>query len=290
MQHLNKPNLPPTSLWLLLACALTFSACEMNDVILPPKPPDKETVVEEFSFEIEARKQSRLRLEGINGEIDVTGVPGASKVEIWGERRVKAESIEDANAWMKKLEVRVSESNDEIFVKTIQPKETQGRTLEVVYHVRMPQAWEALVSNLNGSVFIDSLAGKATIVLLNGNVELREISKTISIGLTNGGVTLAHITGNTFVTLVNGNIDASLTLPQQGTCELGRVNGTVDLQIPQNTSAKFSAEVVNGAISTNGLAIHDAITTPKSVSGRLANGDGKIAIKTVNGNIRVEGI
>lgn len=183
----------------------------------------------------------------------------------------------------------MSESNDEVSVKTIQPKETQGRTLEVVYHVRMPQAWEALVSNLNGSVFIDSLAGKATIVLLNGNAELREISETISIGLTNGGVALAQITGNTFVALVNGNIDASLTLSPQGTCDMSTVNGTVSLQIPQNTSAQFSAEVVNGSISTTGLIIHDAATTPKSVRGRLASGEGKIALRTVNGNIRVEG-
>ncbi len=274
------------SLCLLLACAFTFSACEMNGII---PTPHEVTVVEEFSFEVEARNQSRLRLEGINGEIDVTGVPGASKVEIWGERRVKAKSVEDANAWMKKLEVRVAESNDEVFIKTIQPRETNGRTLEVVYHIRMPHDWEALVSNLNGNVFIDSLTGKAAIGLVNGNAQLREISETISIGLTNGNVSLAQITGNAFVALVNGNLNASLALPQQGACELSTVNGTIALQIPQNTSALFSAEVVNGAISTTGLLLHEAATTPKSVSGRLASGEGKIALKTVNGSIRVEG-
>jgi len=287
MQHIDQLKSISKSLWLLLACALTFSACDINDIVPPSR---EETVVEEFSFEVEARNQSRLRLEGINGEIDIIGLAGASKVEIWGERRVKAESLEEAKAWMKNLEVRVTEGNGEVFIKTIQPKETQGRNLEVVYHIRIPHDWEALVSNLNGNVRIDSLAGKVAIGLINGNIVLREISETISIGLTNGSVSLAQITGNTFVALVNGNIDASLTLPQQGTCELSTVNGTIDLQIPQNTSAKFSAEVVNGAISTTGLIIHEAATTPKSVSGRLANGEGKITLKAVNGNIRVEGI
>lgn len=70
---------------------------------------------------------------------------------------------------------------------------------------------------------------------------------------------------------------------------MSAVNGTVGLQIPQNTSAQFAAEVVNGSISTTGLIIHDAITTPKSVRGRLAGGEGKIALKTVNGSIIVKG-
>ncbi len=274
------------TLWLLIACALMFSACAIDGIV---DYRGDATVVEEFSFEVAVRSQSRFRLEGVNGSIDIVGVPGASKVEIWGERRVKAKSTEDARDYLKNLEVRVADGAEEVFVKTIQPRETGGRSLEVVYHIRMPDNWEALVNNVNGNVLVDSLVGKVSIGLVNGNVELREISETISIGLTNGNVLLAKITGDTFVALVNGNIDASLTLPQQGTCELSTVNGTIALQIPQNTSALFSAEVVNGAISTKGLIIYDATTTPKSVSGRLSNGEGKIVLKTVNGNIRVEG-
>jgi DUF4097 and DUF4098 domain-containing protein YvlB len=153
----------------------------------------------------------------------------------------------------------------------------------------MPDDWEALVNNVNGNVLIDSPAGKVSIGLVNGNVQLREISETISVGLTNGNVVLAKIIGNTFIALVNGNIDASLTLPQQGTCEMSTVNGTINLQIPQSTSAQFSAEVVTGSISTSGLIVHDKTTTPTSVRGRLACGEGKIALKTVNGNIIVKG-
>jgi len=286
MQQFKKLKPISQSLWLWLACALMFSACDIDGVILPH---EEVTVSEEFSFEVEVRNQSRFRLEGVNGEIDITGVPGASKVEIWGERRVKSESAEDARDYLKNLEVRVTESSGEVFVKTIQPRETPGRTLEVIYHIRMPRAWEAVVSNLNGNVFVDSLAAKVTIGLVNGNVQLREISETISIGLTNGNVLLAKITANTFIALVNGNVDASLTLPQQGTCDMNAVNGTIALQIPQNTSAQFSAEVVNGSISTTGLILHAAATTPKSVSGRLSNGEGKITLKTVNGGIRAAG-
>jgi DUF4097 and DUF4098 domain-containing protein YvlB len=89
--------------------------------------------------------------------------------------------------------------------------------------------------------------------------------------------------------VVNGNIDGDMTLPQKGTCELSTANGTIGLRIPQNTSAQFFAEVTNGAINISHLTILDATTTPKSVRGRLASGDGKIGLKTVNGNIQVAG-
>jgi DUF4097 and DUF4098 domain-containing protein YvlB len=286
MQQLNKSKLMSKCLWLLAACALMFSACAIDGVV---DYSGDATVVEEFSFEVAVRNQNRFRLEGVNGSIDIVGVPGASKVEIWGERRVKSESTEDARAYLKNLEVRVTDSDEEVFVKTIQPRETQGRNLEVVYHIRMPDDWEALVNNVNGNVLIDSLAGNVSVGLVNGNVQLQKISGTISVGLTNGNVVLAKIVGNTLIALVNGNIDAGLTLPQQGTCEMSAVNGTIDLQIPQNTSAQLLAEVVTGSISTTGLSIHDKITAPTSVRGRLAGGEGKIALKTVNGNIIVKG-
>jgi DUF4097 and DUF4098 domain-containing protein YvlB len=275
------------ALLLVLACLLAFSACDISEIV---DASGDATVVESFSFAVDMVNQSRLRLEGVNGPIDVVGVAGASQVEIWGERRVTSKSETDARDYMRNLEVRVTDSNDEVFVKTVQPRETHGRNLEVIYHLRIPGGWETLVGNVNGNVLIDSLNGSVTVGLVNGNVTLREIAGTTSVGLTNGNVGLTKIVGNTSVSLVNGNIGAEVALPQKGTCEMSAVNGTIGLRIPQSTSAQFSAEVANGAIAITHLIVQDATTTPNSVRGRLADGDGKITLKTVNGNIRVEGV
>jgi DUF4097 and DUF4098 domain-containing protein YvlB len=109
--------------------------------------------------------------------------------------------------------------------------------------------------------------------------------------LTNGNVFLTNLIGSkfTFISVVNGNIDAGLTLPHEAECELNTINGTIGLRIPQNTSAQFFAEVTNGAITASGLTIFDSMTTSKSVRGRLANGEGRITLKTTNGNIGVTG-
>ncbi|MCI0698599.1 DUF4097 family beta strand repeat-containing protein [candidate division KSB1 bacterium] len=282
-------------LGLALVSLCTLSACYINTIEEPSEDASGNfRVVEAFSFTAEIVSQGRVEVWGINGPIDVVGVPSASKAEIWGERRVTSKSTEDARDFLRQVQVRFDAGSmtNAIFVKTEQPAETHGRKVEVIYHLRVPNHLDAMVNNANGNVRIDSLAGHVSVELANGNIQLREFFGNMAVRLTNGNVTLTNFTGSmfTFISLVNGNIDAGLTLPHQAECELRTVNGTIGLRIPQNTSAQFSAEVTNGTINTTGLVIFDSSTTPKSVRGRLANGEGKITLKTTNGSIGVTGL
>jgi hypothetical protein len=292
LQHRIDKALLKALTWVSL-CA--FSACYINNIDEPSEDASgNATVAESFSFTADVANQNRIDIWGINGPIDIVGVPGAAKAVIWGERRVTSKSAEDARDFLSQVQVQFDAGSmtNAIFVKTVQPAETQGRKVEVIYHLRVPSHLDAMVNNANGNVLIDSLAGHTSVDLVNGLVHLREFSGNMAVRLTNGNVTLSNFTGSqfTFVSVVNGNIDAGLTLPLQATCELSTVNGTIGLRIPKNTSAQFSAEFVNGTINTTGLVILDAITTPKSVRGRLANGEGKITLKTINGSIGVAGL
>jgi hypothetical protein len=291
MQHYKTIRSRLLASGLALVSFWAFTACDITSITDPSDDAGgNATAVAPFSFTVNVANQNRFRIEGINGIIDIVGVLGATTVEIRGERRVRSKSEDDARDYLRNLEVRVTDSNNEVFVKTVQPQETHGRNLEVTYYIRIPVDWETIANNANGNVLVDSLAGKVAVALANGNVQMREISGNLTISLTNGNVSLAAITGGTLVSLVNGNIIAGVTLPQNAACEMNTVNGTIALRIPQSTSALFSAEVTNGVINVTGLVMHDTITSPKSVSGRLAEGRGKIALKTVNGNIGVTGL
>lgn len=88
---------------------------------------------------------------------------------------------------------------------------------------------------------------------------------------------------------VNGKINGRVSVPLNGTIDMKLENGGIELEIPQNTSADFSANLVNGKISFQNLILNNKVATSKSLDGILNDGQGKITLKTVNGKIDVSG-
>ena len=169
------------------------------------------------------------------------------------------------------------------------PRNSHGRGYEVVYHVLIPVVMSVWAENTNGEIAVDSMANDVIVDLTNGNVELNGITGDLDLDLTNGNVTLQEVQGSAHVDLTNGRIYGEVVLPDQGVCDLETVNGDIDLDIPEGTSADFSASVANGAISLTGLALTNSTFTNRSAQGTLGGGDGTIRMRTVNGNIRVTG-
>lgn len=213
-----------------------------------------DSVAEEpFSYEVAAQGRMRLRLEGINGTISVTGSSAARSVSITGERRVGSESMEDAQAALQQLQVKVEEFANEVFVETVQPRENQGRNYAVDYIVTLPRNFEVSITNINGDVAVREMLA------------------------------------STYVNLTNGQIDGKMDLPRDGTIDLSTANGAIALDIPHNTSSEFSASVANGRIVLSNLTLLSEDRTPTSLQGRLGDGRGMIVLRTVNGDIGVRG-
>lgn len=88
---------------------------------------------------------------------------------------------------------------------------------------------------------------------------------------------------------INGNIKGKVTVPSQGIVDVRLTNGVLELNIPQTTSAEFSASTINGSISTHNLNLHNRIETFKSLQGTLEDGEGTISLKSTNASIEVSG-
>ncbi len=228
-------------------------------------------VSEPLTADLDASAQTRLRLEGINGNIDVVGVPGTDAFTVRGERQVGSESLADATAHLDDLEVIISQAGTEVLLRTIQPSQTRGRNYVVNYQLTVPDRLTARIINLNG------------------NVTARGLDAQVSVSNLNGNVTLTEITGNGLVSLINGNIESRMTLPLNGVADLETINGNVNLDIPVTTSAALLASLTNGTISVTNLTLQNRSSTPNSLSGTLGTGQGDIDLKTVNGNIEVAG-
>lgn len=257
----------------LLTTCLSLINCGADNPVDSGDTVDNTDFIAEksFSFKVDVVNHSRLRLEAINGEIRITGTSESDSVIITGERRVGSESMEDAEEYLKKLEVNVQDLGSEVFVKTIQPQKAYGRSYVVNYTITLPKNLEVLVSNVNGRVTIDSINNDVIVINVNGLVTLDEIF------------------GSASVSLVNGQIEGEITLPFDGIIGMSVVNGNIDLKIPVSTSAEFWASVTNGNINVLNLVLQNPVVSTTSLRGTLGDGQGTISLTTVNGNISVEG-
>jgi len=226
---------------------------------------------EPFEYQVTVENQNSFEIHGINGSIDITGTTDSALVKIWGEKIVKAESVAEAEAHLADLEVKVENDQNEVTVRTDQPKGSDCLNYEVVYHVRIPELLKVKIENVNGKVEVDS------------------VKSDVEISLTNGNIHLTDILGNIDVNLTNGDIFGDVTLPLPGVCEMTIVNGKIDLSIPKSTSAEFSASVTNGDVNVSNLVLNNSNTTKNSTTGTLADGDGTITLRVVNGQISVKG-
>jgi hypothetical protein len=207
-----------------------------------------------FHFRLDLAGHEGFRLEGISGEVSVTDVAGSDSIVIAGVRRVRSESIEDAEEHLPLLEVRVQDLSDEVFVETDQPAQSHGRSYEVDYEITLPAVMDLDVTDVNGQVILNDISGDA------------------------------------LVDLINGQIAGEVTIGAGGTIDFTVVNGTINLGIPKTTSAELAATVVNGYINDSGLVFQDRQSTATSLRGTLGSGDGTISLTVINGTIGVAGL
>lgn len=257
--------------WIMFA--LWFS-CSSND-----NPVDTDDEIsntdfkaeESYTFRTAVLNHTRFRLEAINGNIFIKGITDYDSIIAVCEKYVGSESIEDAEEHLQKLGVNVQDLNNEIYIKTIQPQESHGRDYVVNYEILIPNNLEVSVVNMNGIVTVDSVHQNVSVENANGQIVLNEIS--------------GSVLGN----ILNGYIESTVILPTDGTLTLNAINGGIGLNIPQNTSAEFSAHVTIGNISISNLDLQDEVRTDNSISGILNDGQGTISLSTINGNISVFG-
>ncbi len=198
--------------------------------------------------------QGRIRLDAVNGEIVITGKPGATSVTVTAELIVGSNvSLLDAENGLNQLGVLVSDLPGEILIQTLQPGRLDGRQYLVNYTINVPSDLSVDVTQVNGHVAVE------------------------------------NIENSLLVTVENGSVSGTVTLPPGGEITLWTGKGDLDLRIPTSTSAELSALVGFGAITWNNLDFLNVVQTDRSLTGTLGNGDGLIDLDTRNGDIDVTG-
>jgi len=252
----------------LLTISLAWLSCAQDDHVVNST---KYFAEEPFSFNVGLQDQTRFRLEGIAGTVEVTGRSDVTSITISGERRVESSSTADAERRLEDLQVEVQDLTNEVLVKTVQPEDTEGANYVVNYTITLPQDLEVKIGNVTGNVAVDSVDNKVSVYCVTGNISLNEIN------------------GSAFVVLITGNVSCKMILPPDGVIDLSTVTGNMVLQIPEETSAQLSANVITGTINVSGLTLQDQNISTTSVSGQLGDGNGTILLRVITGTLSISG-
>jgi DUF4097 and DUF4098 domain-containing protein YvlB len=143
----------------------------------------------------------------------------------------------------------------------------------------------------NSSIRIDSVNGDVSAATSSGSITLNNIDGEVDLRNSNGSINLDSVKGMIDAETSNSRIKCSLA-EVTGGIKLETNNGSIDLDIPQDSSFQFSARTSNGRVRT---AFDNELSRPanddhlyRGTVGRENDPNVEIDLETQNGSIIVD--
>jgi hypothetical protein len=215
---------------------------------------------EEFNWRGSLAAGKVIAIEGVNGFVYAEPTAGKD-VEV---RAIKS----GKESHFDKVDIQVLEQNDGVIIKAVYPRRN-NTDVRVDFTVKVPAGVRFSGQTVNGDVKANELTGHVNAATVNGSIKI-------------------STTGYAEATTVNGSITASFgDANWDGKLEFHTVNGSVTLTMPNGLSTEFSAECVNGDISTDFPINVQGRIRRHSLRGTIGSGGRELDIETVNGSIQL---
>lgn len=249
----------------ILLLALALAGCDMSLGTLAGRATD------EWTRTYALTPGGEVRIANTNGRIEVEATDGSS-VEVRAERIARAATDEGARELLPRIGIKEEIAPDRISLQTERINGIMiGASYEVRYHVRAPKTAAIDVTNTNGAVVVDGVAGKVT-------------ART-----TNGSVTTKNLSGAVEARTTNGSVNVDLASIKSAPIALRTTNGSVTLHMPEDARADVRASWTNGGINVADVKIDVSERSRRRFEGRVNGGGAPVELQTTNGGIRIRG-
>jgi hypothetical protein len=205
---------------------------------------------------------------GRNGGI---AVHGWDKKEVLLQVQVQVSDADDEDA--AEIASRIAIATEGTIVADGPEREKGGPNWSVSYRLRVPRETSLALETHNGGI---------TIIDVRGDIEF---------SATNGGIQLAHVGGDVRGTTTNGGLHVVLggDAWEGAGLDVETTNGGIDMELPEDYSARLLLSTVNGGIRSD---LPAAAAAPRSRSIRATIGDGGALLRlaTKNGGVSLSTI
>jgi len=228
------------------------------------------SVTETFTHAYPLTADGVVRVENVNGDIDITAWD-KPEVSLVAEKRARDDDE------LKRVEILIDAAPDRLSIKTKFAKKTGG--------------WFFSNWNNNSSVryklMVPAGVRLEKIDTVNSDITVTGVRGTVNLDTVNGSVTARGLAADARLGSVNGSLHAEFdSLEKVREVKLGSVNGRVEVTLPKGASASIKTSTVNGS-SRIDQPIKLSNSSRHGLSGDIGSGGPDISLKTVNGSIAV---
>jgi DUF4097 and DUF4098 domain-containing protein YvlB len=228
------------------------------------------SVTETFTHTYALNPDGAIRLDNVNGDIDITAWDKA-EVSLVAEKRAKDDDE------LKRLEIIIEDSPAQLVIKTKYAKSL---------------GWHFFGNWGNASVhyklMVPAGARLEKIDSVNSGIEVSGVRGNVNLETVNGGIAARGLAGDARLASVNGSLRVDFeSTDKVQEIKLESVNGRAEITLPKGAGASVKTSSVNGSTRVD-QAIRLSKSGRHSLSGEIGSGGGpRIEIETVNGSISI---
>jgi len=272
-------------------------------------------MAEDIDQRLDAASDGVVSISNISGSVDVSGW-SRKEVEITGMLGDDVEElIFERNGNEIEITVRAPKRNSHdvssnLVIKVPEQSSVEAVTVSAdvdIQNVHGAQELQTVSGDVDSEAFSadveimtvsgdielqgDDQKARTELESVSGDVEAQNLAGEISTNTVNGDITLVNSSfSRVRLETVNGDIIFESALTKGGNFSLETINGDVDIDFNESISARFDIETFNGDISN--CFGPEPVRTSKYTPGTElkfteGDGDGRVGIQTLNGDLRL---
>ena len=272
-------------------------------------------VAEDINQRIDAASDGVVSISNISGSVEVSGW-SRNEVEVTGTLGDDVEELifeRDGNEI--EITVRAPKRNghditSDLVIKVPEKSDIEIATVSAdvdIQNVQGAQELQTVSGDVDSEAFsadieIETVSGdielqgddqeaRTQLESVSGDVEAQNLAGEISANTVNGDITLVNSSFDRVrLETVNGDVIFNSALSKNGTFNLETINGDVDIDFSDTISARFDIETFNGDIRNcfGPKPVRTSKYTPGTeLKFTEGDGDGRVGIQTLNGDLRL---
>lgn len=231
---------------------------------------------------LEERFEKTFDLQGIT-KVTLENVNGPVRLDTWDRPHFKLVAVKkakgrNASEALRETQIHVGKEGSVIVVETRLPRRGRlfgfltmngHRDAEVSYELLLPPGMATDVETVNGKVTAFRRTAHTALSTVNGSIRVEGQEAPLR------------------VNTVNGSVEILFSGPSRA-ADVETVNGSVEVAAAPDSSFHYELQTVNGSIRSDfGRLEVEKRFGPKEARGEVNGGRERLAIETVNGEIRI---